>query len=130
MVTPSMSWSPWLSTERASSSALLGLGECGPFDAVGFEDRGEHCPSRGRHDLGGLSNGCVGWECAGDRPGGVGVPAAGQPDVGAARRGSGGEDEVRGVDGAALRGVHGGGVAEGQVLVDIAARQLDWFAGR
>ena len=57
--------------------------------------------------------------------GGVGLSAAGHADVERLGCGGLGDDGVAGVDGEALGGMDGGGVAERQVLGDVVGRQDD-----
>ena len=56
------------------------------------------------------------------------VPAAGGLHVGGGRVGAGPEDAVAGVDVAAVRGVHRGGVGERDPVADVGGGQLDRVA--
>ena len=73
--------------------------------------------------LGGVVDPCLGGDV-----GGVGVAAARHADVERGRPGAGGDDGVGGVHGAALRGVHRGGVAQRQVLRDVGWRKQQALA--
>ena len=79
-------------------------GGAAPGRVVGFTGRGVRSGVHGGH------------------VGGVAFAASGQPDVGGLGAAAGRDDGVAGVDGHPLGGVHGGGVAEHQVGLDVAGR--------
>ncbi len=105
---------------------VLGLGERGAVrvDLGWADDVGEHGGGVRRSARGGLAGlgGVVGE--LGDDEQHVGVGAAGGHHVGRGAVGAGAEDAVAGaVDGAPVRGVHGGGVGEGDLLADVGGGQ-------
>ena len=112
---------------------LLGaflLGQRGALLLGGLEEVVEHGAGGAGFDLERLPGLGVLGERAGDGPGGVVVAAAGQRHVGRGGVHAGADDRVGGVDGAALRGVHRGGVGERDVLGDVAGGQLQGLPRR
>ena len=111
-----------------AAGLLRGLGrdrQRGPRGdrVVGVEQAGEHRDGVAVQlvPLGALG-GVVDLGDGGDVRG-VGVAAAGERDVERGERRPRGDHRVGGVDGLALRGVHGGGVGQGEVLGDVGGGQ-------
>ncbi len=121
--TTAMRRSPWVSVDAASRGRFLGFGHRRAFHLDAVEGVGEHGAGRARLYVVGFPGAGVGRQRHGDGVGGVAVTAAGEGDVG--RGGvAGGDDGVGGVHGAALGGVHRGGVGEGEVGGDVGRGEV------
>jgi hypothetical protein len=100
-----------------------GQGRAGAVGVALVEDRGEQCDRVAVQGLVGPALGGVVDGAGSGHVGGVRVAATGEGDVERGERCPGGDHGVAGVGGAALGGVHGGGVGQVEVLGHVRGGQ-------